>query len=158
MEYQISISIRDKIAKKTNDVVYVCGNSDFVIHFDFDEEWNQHQAKTARFITDDGQYVDQVFTGNQCEVPVLSNTYRIYVGVFASNLHTTTPAYVPAKKSILCGNGKPAAPPDDVYARIMELLNEALMRIEALEKGSVVQPTETSSVLGTAILGKMVLA
>lgn len=158
MGYLISISVRDKIARRINDQVYVCGNNDFVIDFDFDAQWNQHEYKTARFISDDGTYVDQVFSGSQCPVPVLSDTHSFKVGVFAGNLHTTTSAYVPAKKSILCASGAPSKPPDDVYAQIMDVLNGVIARIEALEKGIVVQPDETSAVLGTAILNKMVLA
>lgn len=158
MGYQISISIRDKIARRTNDQAYVCGNSDFVVDFDFDAQWDQHEYKTARFICDDSTYVDQVFSGSQCQVPVLSNTHGIRVGVFAGNLNTTTSAYVPAKKSILCASGTPSKPPDDVYTQIMDVLNGVIARIEALENGAIIKPDETSAVLGTAILNKMVLA
>ena len=35
----INISVRDKIAVNMSDVSYTCGNSDFVINFDFDAEW-----------------------------------------------------------------------------------------------------------------------
>ena len=120
---EIAVRIRDKIAQKTCDTVYVCGNSDFVINFDFDEEWNAHEYKTARFDKKDGTYIDVVFSGNVCNVPILSNVYGFNVGVYAGNLQTTTPAYVPTKKSILCGGGLPAEPQPDVYAQIMALLN-----------------------------------
>jgi hypothetical protein len=43
-------------------------------------------------------------------------------------------------------------------AQIMNILNGLIARIEALENGTVIQPDETSAVLGTAILDKMVLA
>lgn len=122
--HEIAVRIRDKIAQKTCETVYVCGNSDFVINFDFDEEWNAHEAKTARFDKKDGTFVDIVFTGNVCNMPILSNVYGFNVGVFAGNLRTTTPAYVPAKKSILCGSGVPDDPAPDVYAQIMARLNE----------------------------------
>lgn len=111
--------------------MYVCGNSDFVIDFDFDDEWNEYEYKTARFITQDGMYTDVVFSGNQCAMPVLTNTHRIHVGVFAGNMHTTTPAYIPAKKSILCGSEAPAMPPDDAYAQMMEDINRNAERAEA---------------------------
>jgi YD repeat-containing protein len=65
-----------------------------------------------------------VFTGNQCEIPVISNTNTIRVGVFAGDLRTTTAAWIPARKSILCGSGSPADPPEDVYNQIMEKLNQ----------------------------------
>lgn len=121
---ELLVTIRDKIATYAEMRPYVCGNSDYVIHFDMDAEWAAHETKTARFVKDDGTYHDQVFTGNDCPVPVISNTYGIRVGAFAGDLHTTTPAYIPAKKSILCGSSLPAAPSDDVYAQIMEHLNQ----------------------------------
>lgn len=111
--------------------MYVCGNSDFVIDFDFDAEWNEYEYKTARFITQDGLYTDVVFSGAQCAMPVLQNTHRIHVGVFAGNMHTTTPAYIPAKKSILCGTDAPATPPEDAYAQMMEDINQNADRAEA---------------------------
>ncbi|MGM9683131.1 MAG: metallophosphoesterase family protein [Eubacteriales bacterium] len=123
MSKTISVRIRDKIATADISACIVCGNSDYVIDFDFDEEWEAYNAKTARFIYGDGIYTDVVFDGNQCNVPVVSNTYSVTVGVYAGNLHTTTPAYIPAKKSILCGKGTPEAPNDDVYSEIMARLN-----------------------------------
>lgn len=116
----IEVGIRDKIAVQTNDNVYVCGNSDFVVHFDFDDEWAEHECKTARFIFN-GNFIDVVFSNNECTVPVISDTYKIKVGVYAGDLRTTTPALVSATKSILCGTPSPAAPHPDVYAQMKEL-------------------------------------
>ena len=121
----IEISVRDKIAVNMSDVSYTCGNSDFVINFDFDAEWDEFAVKTARFIKDDRTYQDQVFQGNECPVPVLYNTNKVRIGVFAGDLHTSTPAIVKANKGILCGNGSPEAPSEDVYAQIMEWLNNS---------------------------------
>lgn len=120
----IDITVRDKIATHVGDAYYVCGNSDFVVRFDFDEEWDALDVKTARFIREDGAYHDQVFSGSECPVPIISNTNNVRVGVFAGNLSTTTAARVPAVKSILCPGGVPASPGDDVYNQIMEEVNE----------------------------------
>lgn len=119
----IRITVREKeaIADRT---VYVCGNSCFVVKFDFDQEWDKFETKTARFICDNNSYTDVVFQGMTCPVPVLSNTHRVRIGVFAGNLVTTTPANVVATKSILCEGGTPAAPTDNVYGQIMEMLNQ----------------------------------
>ena len=119
----INIEIKNKIAQTTGDVKYVCGNSDYLISFSFDEEWDEHDIKTARIINGDGEYYDVVFKGSECTMPIISNAYAIKIGVFAGNLHTTTPAYVPAVKSILCDGGAPADPPEDVYNQIMEKLD-----------------------------------
>ena len=110
------VTIKNKIATYEGKEAYVCGNGDGRINFVFDMAWEGIGLKTARFIKDDGSYQEQVFTGNECPMPVISNTYGIKVGVYAGNLHTTTPAHIPAKKSILCGGGLPADPAPDVYA------------------------------------------
>lgn len=124
MNKTINVSIKNKIAVQTDNALYICGNSDFVVEFDFDAEWDGYDTKTARFILDNATYYDVVFQGNQCPVPIISNTYGIYVGVYAGNLQTTTPAHISAKKSILCSGGSPAAPSDDVYNQIMVELNK----------------------------------
>lgn len=112
----IDISIREKIATKTDDVGYVCGNSDYMIRFDFDAEWEAHRYRTARFIFN-GKFIEMVFEGNECPVPIIENTYCFEVGVYAGDLHTTTPAYVPCKKSILCGGAIPdTVRPEAYYA------------------------------------------
>lgn len=123
MSHVINVSVKNKIAEQTDHTVYVCGNSDFTIKFDFDDEWEQYDAKTARFIYGD-TYADVVFRGDTCAVPIITNTYNIKVGVFAGDLSTTTPAHISAKKSILCGTGIPVAPTDDVYNQIMDMLKD----------------------------------
>lgn len=117
----INILVENKIAE-ADGVIYVCGNSDFAAKFDFDSEWDAYDTKTARF-SYNNSYVDVVFSGNQCPIPIISDTYFFHIGVYAGNLHTTTPARVPCKKSILCGSGIPAAPPNDIYNKIMAKLN-----------------------------------
>lgn len=128
----IYITVRDRIAVNPARTRYVCGNSDYVIHFDFDEEWNEHETKTARFVYGNS-YQEQVFTGTECPVPIIGGVGVFEVGVYAGNLYTTTPARVPADKSILCKNGMPADPAPNVYAQIMEKLN-------SLDSGSITDP------------------
>lgn len=117
----INISVKNKIAVQTNKTEYICDNSDFIIKFNFDAEWDAYDTKTARFCYN-SKYVDAVFTGDSCAIPIISDTNDINIGVYAGNLHTTTPALVLCEKSILGGSGFPADPPDDVYNQIMELI------------------------------------
>lgn len=134
----IEITIRDKIAKnfREKEAEYICGNSGFSVVFDFDEEWDEYLAKTARFKYN-GTYQDIPFTGNKVDIPIVENTYKIEVGVFAGNLQTTTSATIMAKKSILCGSGSPAAPSNDVYHQIMEVIvPEAVYVAEASAKAA----------------------
>ncbi len=132
----INIVVRNKIARNADGTEYICGNSDFLVNFDFDAEWDAYDAKTARFIYG-STYKDIVFQGNQCKMPIMSNT-----------------------NTILCGNGSPAAPSDDVYNQIMEMMRNLLVRIEALEQGGGGNNGEdsVSSVLGVATLGNILLA
>lgn len=117
------VTVRDRIAVNHTQVPYVCGNTDYKIRFEFDAEWEAYTTKTARFVWGN-QYHDEVFTGNECPVPKITDVCVFEVGVFAGDLQTTTPAGIPAKKSILCGNGSPADPSPNVYDQVMETLNE----------------------------------
>ena len=126
----IDVTIKNKKAFLPVPAVIVCGNKDYKINFSFDEEWESRNVKTARFFFN-GKYEEVVFTGNICDVPVLSNTTGVYIGVFSGDIYTTTPAYIPCDKSILClGGSAHAEPPKDVYNEIIELINEL-----SLEKG-----------------------
>ena len=122
MDKTINVSVQNKIAA-ADGTIYIGGNSDYLVEFDFDREWDAFEHKTARFIHGT-TYTDQVFSGNLCPVPVLYNVTSFRLGVFAGELSTTTPATVYAKKSILCGSGIPADPPISVYSQIMALLND----------------------------------
>ncbi|MGN1368447.1 MAG: collagen-like protein [Aristaeellaceae bacterium] len=127
MEHSIQIAIRGKVARQTDKTVYICGNSDFTCVFDFDEEWDAYDAKTARFCYGES-YTDMVFRGNVCPVPVMRGVWSFEVGVYAGDLHTTTPAVVSAKKSILCADGVPKEPEPDVYGKIMEQINAGMLK------------------------------
>ena len=126
----INITVADKIATNMSPGVnIVCGNSDYTIMFSFDGEWDEYPIKTARFVyTLDGKvtYKETVFAGSAAPVPVLSNVMDVYVGVYAGELHTTTPARVLCDRSILCGGGVHEEPPEDVYTQILELCNTAI--------------------------------
>lgn len=101
----------------------VCGNSDYTVRFDFDEEWAEYFAKTARFVTEDGSYTDVQFEGSDCTIPILRNTRTLLVGVFAGNLRTTTAALIHAVPCITDPDGTPADPTPDVYVQLMERFN-----------------------------------
>ena len=147
----IDIAIREKIATKICDTVYICGNSDFIVRFDFDEEWNDYEAKTVRFVTQNNEHVDVPFVGNECAVPVFSDVHNFRVGVFAGNLHTTTSAYVPCKKSILCGTGdKPLVPEEDAYDQMMEAINADAVRAETAANASTAASNAALEVKGQA--------
>jgi hypothetical protein len=108
MEY-IKISVLNKVATVEGAPRIICGNSDYVISFTFDEEWRGIEDKIARFVfLQNGakKYIDVKIKGNTCTAPMLTNIERVKIGVYAENLATTTGAEVRCKKSILCGSGE----------------------------------------------------
>lgn len=100
----LHIIVNNRVAsylRRDGDIV--CGNSDYQIEFSFDSMWDAYEEKTARFIWNN-QYFDVDFTGTTCDVPVISNVDSVRVGVYAGDLHTTTPAIIGCKRSVLCGS------------------------------------------------------
>lgn len=103
---ELYIDVKNKIATySTRGGAIVCGNNDYKIRFTFDEEWEEHDTKTARFIWN-GEYYDKEFTGDECSIPVINDAINLTVGVYAGDLKTTTPANIPCLISILCGTPK----------------------------------------------------
>lgn len=103
----LHVDINDKIATyRQRDGSIVCGNSDYMIEFHLDEEWQAHDKKTARFVIK-GTYKDVEFTGTSCPVPVIMNTDTLQVGLYAGVLATTTSADIPCLRSVRC-EGAPA--------------------------------------------------
>jgi hypothetical protein len=106
---KIKIIVADKIASVEDAPTIICGNGDYVVNFTFDDEWADKNKKTARFIYyQDGlkKFIDVEFEKNTCNVPVLVNTERVTVGVYADGMTTTTGAELRCKKSILCEGDK----------------------------------------------------
>lgn len=130
MDKILHIDVVNKIATyRRRDGDIVCGNSDYVVEFTFDSDWDDSPVKTARFITPSGNQ-DVVFEGTTVAVPKLYNARMVSVGVFAGDLHTTTAAVIGCLPSILCQGGVPADPAPDVYAQIMALLNKGVAAID----------------------------
>ena len=102
---EIKIIGANKIASVEDAPIIVCGNSDYVVVFTFDDEWASKNKKTAHFVYyQDGlkKNIPVEFEGNTCNVPVLVNTEQVTIGVSADGMVTTTGAEVRCKKSILC--------------------------------------------------------
>lgn len=131
----IDISIKNKRAETVSGGRAICGNSDYVARFEFDEEWNDFETKTARIkYVRGGKAVHQdvIFTGTECPIPALSNISVAQIGVFAGDLHTTTVAVVRYESSVLCGAGVPEEPEVNAYNQIMERLDYVLTEDEQL--------------------------
>ena len=123
MNKVIEITIRNKVARIASSPIIVGKNKDYIVRFDFDEDWDKYDTKTARF-SQDGEYQDIIFAGNECSMPALDGGKVVEVGVYAGDISTTMPAYLKVQKSIIDDDGVPADPQPDVYAQLMERLNE----------------------------------
>ena len=122
----ISIIVSDKIAHAPDAPVIVCGNSDYILNFTLDSEWDSYDTKTARFeYAADGElkYQDVVFSGLSVSAPIITGAAFVEIGLYAGDLHTTTPARVPCMRSIVCYSRIHDDPPKDVYNQLMELLS-----------------------------------
>ena len=128
---ELIIKIKDKIAKPLNNCV-ICNNSDYTVKFIFDEEWEKEPLRIARFIWNK-QYVDVQFTGDTCEVPIISKTNNLAIGVYAGDLRTTTPAILTCYTSILCEDVIEHSVTPSEYEEIMKLLNAQATDIAALK-------------------------
>ncbi len=123
MEIQIHITNKNAIVQGTPHIV--CGNSDYEIRFSFDTEWDAYTAKTVRFTyCQNGKQrcKDVLFEGDTVTVPALYGIYEVAVGVYAGDIHTTTPARIPCAPCITDGDPTHDAPTSDVYDQLMEYL------------------------------------
>lgn len=127
----IHITVRSRVPTITEGEEVISHNSDYVIDFDFDEEWTDNY-KTVYFVCEDGSHQPIVINGNTCPVPVLDGEHRrIFVGVQAGSiekpsvLKTTCPCCLKVRDSIADLLGQPIPDPTpDVYQQIMALLED----------------------------------
>lgn len=147
----IDVTITDRVAKTQGAPCIICGNSDYMVTFAFDDEWTEYKTKTARFVyTAAGrvQYQEVIFTGDTCKVPVLYGVTEVFVGVYAGDLMTTAPARIPCRLSILCGDPVHADPPPDVYIQLLDML-AAIQAGQRVSLYGVLEP-ELRGTQGTA--------
>ncbi len=123
----LPITVQNRIAVYNSKEKLICGNSSYLIQFNFDSEWNAYPIKTAqfRYLDESGSFVHHhvVFEGSSCSVPVISHAETVYVGVFAGSLRTSTEASIPCWPSALSYTSPPELTDDNVYHTIMEKLN-----------------------------------
>lgn len=75
----IDIIIRNKTASAVNPPCIVCGNSDYNVKFDFDDEWQAHTNKIGVFAYNrcgEWQSEKVLFEGDTCPVPALHGVRR----------------------------------------------------------------------------------
>lgn len=108
--------------KKDSKKSVIAWNTDYIVNFEFDEEWED--PKTIRIVNDkDDVICDKLFEGNTVELPKISNTSYIGIGIFCGDLKSTTPLMLSCDKSILDFEGEPLPPSEDVYIQILNSFN-----------------------------------
>ena len=124
----VTVTIRERIASVPSGISLVCNNPSDVIQFDFDSEWSSITLKTARFSWQ-RSYVDIPFTGNTVNVPDISKTNMVELGVYADGI-TTTAVKIPYKHSIKSIGGAAAEPETDTYNQLVQMINNGAVKGE----------------------------
>ena len=120
---EIQIRVRDKIAQVQGDPRIICGNSDYVAVFDFDEEWPWYAVKTARFeFWRRGLCLHhdvQIGSDNRAAIPALYDIGEVEVGVQSGTTKTTTRARIPCIPCITDNAPTHDDPTPDVYTQLL---------------------------------------
>lgn len=118
----INITVTDKRPVCTAGTTVVCDNSDYIVHWDLDEEWSAYDSKTMRVVYMDSTYTDTVFTGDSVALPPVTVPGVVQIGLYAGDIHTSRMALLRALSSVRSASGAPANPTPDVYDQLMELI------------------------------------
>lgn len=122
---EIQISVTNKVAQTIGTPVIICGNSDYVVQFTFDSEWDDYEEKTAvfRYYRNGERLFDEVlFSGDTVSVPVLRDIDDVEIGVYAGDIRTSTGARIPCARAITDGRAAHDPPKPDVYNQLLEYL------------------------------------
>lgn len=118
----INITVAHKVAVSDTQSI-VCDNSDYMVHWTLDEDWNAYDTKTMRTIYTDGTFKDTVFGGDTIALPVCTVSGVVQIGLFAGDIRASRMAILRALPSVRSAAGAPADPAPDVYDQLMELIN-----------------------------------
>lgn len=122
----IDIIIRNKTASAVNPPCIVCGNSDYNVKFDFDDEWQAHNNKIGVFAYNrcgEWQSEKVLFEGDTCPVPALHGVRSVWIGVTAGDVRTSTPADVPCRMGATDFSGASEKPSEDIWIQILDKLD-----------------------------------
>lgn len=119
--HTIPISVSGKVALCPKRYL-ISSNSDYVLQFTFDSEWDAAPVKTARVFFDE-QCVDLAFSGNTVALPKIPACASLAVGVFSDSL-ATTPAELGCIVSVADSDCEILDPLEETqYTQLFALLN-----------------------------------
>lgn len=136
----IDIIIRNKTASAVDPPCIVCGNSDYNVKFDFDDEWQAHNNKIGVFAYNRcGEWRSEnvLFEGDTCPVPALHGVRSVWIGVTAGDVQTSTPADVPCRMGATDFSDTNEPPSADVWGQILAKLDELKTEIDEIKAGGV---------------------
>lgn len=136
---RVDITVENKVARTSGTPEIVCGNNDYALVFDFDDEWSMYEEMTARFAwcdlkTGKIKHTDVLFSGDTVLMPALYDTAAVAVGVYAGNIHTTTPARIPCARCITDGVPMHEDPDPDIYEQLLEYLQSIVHESASVQR------------------------
>lgn len=156
----IDIIIRNKTASAVNPPCIVCGNSDYNVKFNFDEEWQAHSNKIGVFAYNrDGEWQSEkvLFEGDTCPVPALHGVRSVWIGVTAGDVRTSTPADVPCRMGATDFSDTTEKPSEDIWTQILDKLDTVgtVQRINTVisydgDRGEYVSSVDFATLLAAA--------
>lgn len=156
----IDIIIRNKTASAVNPPCIVCGNSDYNVKFNFDEEWQAHNNKIGVFAYNrcgEWQSEKVLFEGDTCPVPALHGVRSVWIGVTAGDVRTSTPADVPCRMGATDFSGASEKPSADIWGQILDKLDTVgtVQRINTVisydvDRGDYVSSVDFATLLAAA--------
>ena len=156
----IDIIIRNKTASAVDPPCIVCGNSDYNVKFDFDDEWQAHNNKIGVFAYNRcGEWRSEnvLFEGDTCPVPALHGVRSVWIGVTAGDVRTSTPADVPCRMGATDFSDTTENPPADIWGQILDKLDAVgtVQRINTVisydgDRGDYVSSVDFATLLAAA--------
>ena len=156
----IDIIIRNKTASAVNPPCIVCGNSDYNVKFNFDDEWQAHNNKIGVFAYNRcGEWRSEnvLFEGDTCPVPALHGVRSVWIGVTAGDVRTSTPADVPCRMGATDFSDTTEKPSADIWGQILDKLDTVgtVQRINTVisydvDRGDYVSSVDFATLLAAA--------
>lgn len=125
---EIVVTVKNKMAVGDGSVI-VCNNSDYVVRFVLDSEWDALALRTMRIVYDSYSHTDIAFSGDTVALPTIIDRTSIGIGLYSGDIHTSTCAMFDCERSVMGQNSHAVAPPSsDVYNEIVGMINDGRLK------------------------------
>ena len=139
---EIVVTVKNKMAVGDGSVI-VCNNSDYVVRFVLDSEWDALALRTMRIVYDSYSHTDIAFSGDTVALPTIIDRTSIGIGLYSGDIHTSTCAMFDCERSVMGKNSHAVAPPSsDVYNEIVGMINDGRLKGDKGSPGADGAPGE----------------